>query len=84
MVSRLIRTCGWSVSASSGRILVVLELDVGEVGLRALISSGRTRRSTTVMATTFEPATTPLWAIGVAIAMAFDQLWPGRFGMLDG
>ena len=37
-----------------------------------------------VIATTLEPAMMPLWAIGVAIAMAFDQLWPGRFGMLAG
>src|SRR4051794_17779467 len=37
-----------------------------------------------VMAIVFEPATTTLWAIGVAIAIAFDQLWPGRLGILAG
>ena len=41
-------------------------------------------RSSTVIACTFAPATTPLCAIGVAIAIAFAQLWPGRPGMFDG
>jgi hypothetical protein len=45
---------------------------------------GRVRRSSTVMACTFAPATTPLWAMGVALAMAFDQLLPGNPGMFDG
>ena len=30
------------------------------------------------------PAITPLCAIGVAIAIAFAQLWPGSPGMFDG
>ena len=37
-----------------------------------------------VIACTFAPAVTPLCAIGVAIAIAFAQLWPGRFGMFAG
>ena len=37
-----------------------------------------------VIACTFAPATTPLWAIGVAIEIALAQLWPGPPGMFDG
>ena len=40
--------------------------------------------SRTVIACTFAPATTPLCAIGVAIEIAFAQLWPGIPGMFDG
>ena len=36
------------------------------------------------MACTFAPATTPLWAMGVALAMPLDQLWPGSPGMFAG
>ena len=37
-----------------------------------------------VMATAFAPATAPLWAIGVAIAIADVTWWPVTFGMFDG
>jgi hypothetical protein len=30
------------------------------------------------------PATAPLWAMGVAMAMALDQWWPGSPGMFEG
>ena len=40
--------------------------------------------SSSVSAWTLAPATAPLCAIGVAIAMPFAQLWPGRPGMLQG
>ena len=36
------------------------------------------------MATTFAPAVAPLWAMGVAIAIAFDQWWPCNPGMFEG
>src|SRR3990170_874607 len=47
-------------------------------------SSGRRTRSRIVIACTLAPAVTPLWAIGVAMAIALDQLWPGSPGMFDG
>ena len=56
----------------------VLGLDVCEVVPRLLHQSGCSSRSSIVMACTLAPAMTPLWAIGVAIAMALAQLWPGR------
>ena len=37
-----------------------------------------------VMAITRAPAAAPLWAMGVAIATAFAQWWPGPPGMFDG
>ena len=37
-----------------------------------------------VRAITRAPVTAPLWAIGVAIAMALDQWCPGSPGTLDG
>ena len=47
-------------------------------------NSGLVSRSSTVMACALAPATTPLWAIGVALAMPLDQLWPGSPGMFAG
>src|SRR5947199_10821231 len=46
--------------------------------------SGGSRISSIVMACTFAPAITPLCAIGVAIEIAFAQLWPGPPGIFDG
>ena len=40
--------------------------------------------SSTVIATALAPATTPLCAMGVAIAMAEVTLWPIMLGMLEG
>jgi hypothetical protein len=37
-----------------------------------------------VIACTLAPAVTPLCAIGVAIEIAFAQLWPGPACMFDG
>ena len=37
-----------------------------------------------VRASTFGPAVAPLWAIGAAIAIAFDQWCPGSPGTFDG
>jgi hypothetical protein len=46
--------------------------------------AGFSTRSSSVIAWTFAPAVAPLCAIGVAIAIALAQLWPGRPGMFDG
>src|ERR1041385_5590869 len=40
--------------------------------------------SSIVIAIALAPAVAPLWATGVAIAMASVQLWPGRPGIFDG
>ncbi len=45
---------------------------------------GRDTMSRIVSACTFAPATAPLWAIGVAMTIAFAQLCPGGPGMFDG
>ena len=48
------------------------------------MSVGFVMRSSVVIAWTFAPAVAPLCAIGVAIEIAFAQLWPGSPGMLPG
>ena len=47
-------------------------------------SSGCAKSWSAVRASTRAPATAPLCAMGVAIAMALDQWWPGRPGTFDG
>src|ERR1051325_6460406 len=64
-------------------IFHVLGLHVAEI-VPGLTSSGRSRKSSMVIAITLAPAVAPLCAIGVAMEIAFAQLWPGRPGMFDG
>lgn len=45
---------------------------------------GLAKMSSRVAAMTLAPAVEPLCAIGVAMEMAFQKLWPGRFGMFAG
>src|ERR1700744_310049 len=52
--------------------------------LASLTSCGVVIRSSTVIATALAPATAPLWAIGVAIAIAASLLCMVALGMLDG
>ena len=48
------------------------------------MSSGFISKSSTVITCTLAAAVTPLCAIGVAIAIAFAQLWPGPASMFAG
>jgi len=52
---------------------LVLVLYVGKVALLSFKNFGSTRRSSTVMQITFDPATTPLCAMGIAIDIALDK-----------
>ncbi len=81
MVSLFSQIAGLSSGRSSGLYFVVLGLDVAEVVPRGLrraraASAGRASSSPSTLA----PASTPLWAMGVAMAMAFAQLCPGPAG----
>jgi hypothetical protein len=48
------------------------------------MSDGVNSTSSIVAAIALAPAVVPLCAMGVAMAMALAQLWPGRSGMLAG
>ncbi len=65
-------------------VLHVLGLHIPEVRFCLSTRAGLVNRSSSVIAVTFAPAVAPLWAIGVAMAIALDQLCPGSPGMLDG
>ena len=58
-----------AINMLSGKSLFPIQVDAEKAAMT--FSFGRVKGQ--VMATTFAPATTPLCAIGVAIATAFDQ-----------
>ena len=77
MVCSFSQTAGLSSGRMSGVYCLLFVCTFLKYSHASETSSGRIIRSSTVIAWTFAPAVTPLCAIGVAIAMAFAQLWPG-------
>ena len=75
-----ISIAGLSSGRMSGSYFDVLGLHVPEVVPRLVDERRLQDRSSIVIACTLAPAVAPLCAIGVAIEIAFAQLWPGKPG----